>query len=74
MAVPVPVFSSALPKCACEELLRFQPARAQPYCPLSDILFVEDAGRRKLGKLAELLRKIKNLFLQIDRLSRGEPG
>ena len=35
---------------------------------------VEHVGRRKLGKLAELLRKVKNLFLQIDRFARGEPG
>ena len=68
-------FSNALPKlCALEELLRFQPALARPYCPLSDKLGVEHAGRRKLGKLAELLRKVKNLFLQIDRFARGQAG
>jgi hypothetical protein len=74
LAGPVRVFSNALPKlCALEELLRSQSALARLYCPLSDSLCVEHAGRRKLGKLAELLRKVNNLFLQIDRFSRGEP-
>src|SRR5207248_2173818 len=54
LAGPVRVLSNVLPKLsACEELLRFQPARARLYCPLSDSLCVEHAGRRKLGKLAE---------------------
>lgn len=70
----VRVFSNALPKrCACEELLRFQPARARFLLPPQRQSGVEHAGRRKLGKLAELLREVKNLFLQIDHFSGGQP-
>ena len=32
----------------------------------------EHAGGRKRGKVAELLRKVKNLFLESDRLARGQ--
>ena len=35
---------------------------------------VEHAGRRKLRKLAELLRKVKNLFLQIDYFASAQLG
>src|SRR3979409_1498986 len=74
MAGPVRVFSNALPKFVLLRNCCFQSARARFYCPLSDSLCVEHAGRRKLGKLADLLRKVKNLFLQIDRFASGHPG
>ena len=36
-------------------------------------LGVENGHRRKPRKLAELFRKVNNLFLQVDLFARGEP-
>jgi len=72
---PRPRFFECFAKvCAVEELLRFQSSRSTFLPPQRQFLGVEHAGRRKLGKLAELLRKVKNLFLQIDRFAGREPG
>ena len=51
-------------------MLRFPP---RPNRPLDDGLGVEDVGRRKPRKLAELFRKVNNLFLQIYRFSGSQP-
>src|SRR2546421_7327410 len=40
--------------------------------PQRQFSVVEHAGRRKRGKVAELLRKVKNLFLQIDGFAGGQ--
>src|SRR5688500_14151396 len=63
----VRVFSGDWPKLCALEVSVSSPLSLALTAPSATKSGVEHVGRRKLRKLTELLREVKNLFLQIDR-------
>ena len=46
-----------------EELMKLFPSLLHGFLPRNRRLIIEDTGRRKLRKVAELLLQVKNFFL-----------